>query len=217
MKKIMFNDRYGLTGSVLSGVKTMTRRKMTITPYLKNELGDFVSVIPDDVFVGSDGRAYFKWENKCYTVPKENQPSYRVGEEVAVAQSYNSIHNEYINDLNNPIYEPYAKADGELLSNAGFGNKMFVRPDLMPHCIIIRKVDAQRIQDISDGDCIREGIQIDTKNVPGQYGFRDCLKNIPLLFNTPREAFASLIGKVGKKSDWDDNDWYYVYTYELLH
>lgn len=40
MKKIMFNDKYGLTKSVLDGSKTMTRRivpQKTIDEYIKNE------------------------------------------------------------------------------------------------------------------------------------------------------------------------------------
>ena len=32
MKKIMFNDRYGLTKAVLEGRKTMTRRIITVQP-----------------------------------------------------------------------------------------------------------------------------------------------------------------------------------------
>ena len=36
MKKIMFNDRYGLTQAVLEGKKTMTRRLMTMTLHKKN-------------------------------------------------------------------------------------------------------------------------------------------------------------------------------------
>lgn len=36
MKKIMFNDRFGLTQSVLEGRKTMTRRIASIQPPYKN-------------------------------------------------------------------------------------------------------------------------------------------------------------------------------------
>lgn len=66
MKKIMFNDRYGLTKAVLSGYKTVTRRIMNRQPD------------PDDI---------------AYMEPKDYpcQPPYKVGEIVAVAQSYDQI------------------------------------------------------------------------------------------------------------------------------
>ena len=219
MKKIMFNDRYGLTGAVLRGDKTMTRRMMTMTLHRCNKYGQMVKIVPDDMFIASDGTAHFQVGRNGYMVPKQNQPAYHVGEEVAIAQSYRDVYDEYLNDINNPIFDAYAKAKDDEVSGKGFENKMFVRADLMPHRIIIRKVDVQRIQDISDEDCTREGIQTDTVHFQewqGQHGFRDRDKNAPLLFKSRREAFASLIAKVGKKSDWEDNPWVYVYTFELL-
>lgn len=61
MKKIMFNDRYGLTQAVLDGRKTMTRR-----------------IVPDGTPLGN-------WEE---TVKKSR---YKVGEILAVAQSYHAL------------------------------------------------------------------------------------------------------------------------------
>ena len=219
MKKIMFNDRYGMTGAVMRGDKTMTRRMMTMTLHRFNKYGQMVKIVPDDMFIASDGTAHFQVWRNGYMVPKQNQPAYHVGEEVAIAQSYRDVYDEYLNDINNPIFDAYAKAKDDEVSGKGFENKMFVRADLMPHRIIILKVDVQRIQDISDEDCTREGIQTDTVHFQewkGQHGFRDRDKNVPLLFKSLREAFASLIAKVGKKSDWEDNPWVYVYTFELL-
>ena len=219
MKKIMFNDRYGLTAAVLRGDKTMTRRLMTMTLHRRGMDGQMVKIIPDNIYIASDGTAHFQVGSNDYMVTKQNQPAYHVGEEIAISQSYSNVYEEYLNDINNPIFEAYAKAKDEVVSNEGFNNKMYVRADLMPHRIIIRKVDIQRIQDISDEDCTREGIQTDTVHFQewqGQHGFRDRDKNVPLLFKSRREAFASLIAKVGKKSDWEDNPWVYVYTFELL-
>jgi hypothetical protein len=219
MKKIMFNERFGLQQAVLDGTKTMTRRICTMALYRKLEDGTTETIEPDDMFIASDGTAHFQVGRNGYMVPKQNQPAYHVGEEVAIAQSYRDVYDEYLNDINNQIFDAYAKAKDEDVSGKGFENKMFVRADLMPHRIIIRKVDVQRIQDITDEDCTREGIQTDTKHFQewqGQHGFRDRDKNVPLLFKSRREAFASLIAKVGKKSDWEDNPWVYVYTFDLL-
>lgn len=43
MKKIMFNDRYGLTNAVLEGRKTQTRRFLTTAPD-RYELGEIVAI-----------------------------------------------------------------------------------------------------------------------------------------------------------------------------
>lgn len=126
MKKIMFNDRYGLTGAVLSGRKTQTRR-----------------IVPKNTPLGS-------WKET------EAKAHYKVGEIVAVAQSYC----DFYDDTNDPRIFP---------SGAGWTNKMFVRADLMPHRIRITNVRIERLQDISDEDCIKEGIGIsDTNNIIGR-------------------------------------------------
>ena len=61
MKKIMFNDKYGLTQAVLEGRKTMTRR-----------------VVPDGTPIGN-------WSETV------EHSRYQVGEKVAIAQSYKEL------------------------------------------------------------------------------------------------------------------------------
>ena len=142
----MFNDRYGLTQAVLEGKKTMTRRLMTMTLHKKNGK-ELTPVVPDDMFIASDGTAHFQMGRNGYMVPKKNQPAYHVGEEIAIAQSYHM--------LNKSGFVAPEWLDHTCESSAGYENKMFVRADLMPHSIIIRKVDVQRIQSISDEDCMQ--------------------------------------------------------------
>lgn len=82
MKKIMFNDRYGLTDAVLIGHKTQTRR-IAYTgslPYL-----DFGICVEPKNF----GRASFS-----YSTVNIAHSRYCVGEEVAVAQAYNEFVSE---------------------------------------------------------------------------------------------------------------------------
>ena len=93
MKKIMFNDRYRLTGAVLRGDKTMTLRMMTMTLHRCNKYGQMVKIVPDDMFIASDGTALFQLGRNGYRVPKENQPAYKVGEEIAIAQKYWDLRN----------------------------------------------------------------------------------------------------------------------------
>ncbi len=195
MKKIIFNDRYGLTQAVIEGRKTMTRR---IVP-TKTRLRRALAVIHDEPH-GSEQEEYLK---SAY---------YKVGEIVAVAQNYSSFYN--ILDNTRPIPE-----------GAGWDNKMFVRADLMPHQIRITGIRCEKLQDISDADCLKEGIFVNEYFGNGKkchhYGFDGFFNETEgwfarVWFNTPREAFASLIDKVSGRWTWASNPWVVAYEFELV-
>jgi hypothetical protein len=189
MKKIMFNDRYGLTQAVLDGRKTMTRR-----------------IVPDGTPLGN-------WEE---TVKKSR---YKVGEVVAVAESYEAIRNERYKDYCNDIYNPFGAKGPDLESEPGWTNKMFVRAELMPYRIKITNIKVERLQDISNEDCLKEGIKEKSrfphkKSYPfyfdgGKHGWDNS-------YRTPRQAFASLIDKVCGRGTWNTNPYVFVYEFELL-
>ena len=205
----MFNDRYGLTQAVLEGKKTMTRRLMTMTLHKKNGK-ELTPIVPDDMFIASDGTAHFQVGRNGYMVPKKNQPAYHVGEEIAIAQSYHM--------LNKSGFVAPEWLDHTCESSAGYENKMFVRADLMPHSIIIRKVDVQRLQSISDEDCMKEGImEGEFMNTWDTFYF-DEWGDVPnhITFKRPRDAYRNLIDRISGKGTWQRNPWVYVYTFELL-
>ena len=85
---------------------------------------------------------------------------------------------------------------------------------LMPHQIRITGIKCERLQDISKEDCMKEGIlgdvEYDKYEVYGLFGNSDDG------FDTPREAFASLIDKVSGRGTWDRNPWVVVYEFELV-
>jgi hypothetical protein len=190
MKKINFNDRYGLTDAVIEWRKTMTRR-----------------LIPDEFFG-------LTWDTRGNTLVYENEygdfidvrhskyTRYKLGEVVAVSQCYNDVVQEFT----------------DLAFVPGSTNKMFVRADLMPHQIRITGIRCERLQSISHDDCFREGIieswyeSTDTTT----YGFVDEKKGTAVEFDTPRKAFAALIDKVSGRGTWDRNPWVVVYEFELL-
>ena len=187
MKKIMFNDKYGLTDAVLNGAKTMTRR-----------------VIPQKIF------------NECLIIGEALlHPPFQIGEIVAIAQSYSDVleamikkHGGY-GEEQNEFYELWN-------NTPPWNNKMFVRADLMPHHIRITNIKIERLQEISEEDCLREGVwerhikPFNTVETMFQ------VPHTPIYKNTPLEAFSALIDKVGKKGDWDKNPWVYVYEFELV-
>ena len=140
MNKIMFNDRYGLTQAVLDGKKTMTRRIVPIDLYNQT---DWKAVAEGDLEAVVDGEGYYHDIRNC--------GKYRVGEEVAIAQSYEAIGLTFIS--------PPDTQWGCTYEMQGYGNKMFVRADLMPHRIRITNIKVERLQDISDEDCLKEGVE----------------------------------------------------------
>jgi hypothetical protein len=195
MKKIMFNDRYGLTQAVLDGKKTMTRRIVTIDLYNQT---DWKAVAEGDLEAVVDGEGYYHDIRNC--------GKYHVGEEVAIAQSYEAIGLTFIS--------PPDTQWGCTYEMQGYSNKMFVRADLMPHRIRITNIKVERLQDISDEDCIKEGVEkwIDCYIVPGIMENQG--KN-NVCFDTPREAFAALIDRISGRGTWQSNPWVYAYTFEL--
>ena len=129
---------------------------------------------------------------------------YKVGEVVAVAQCYL--------DVGCPQFDKFG------YDVSGNTNKMFVKAELMPHKIKITNVRIERLQDISDEDCLREGIShytpADAQNTESGFGFQS-YKGGLYLFDTAREAFAALIDKVSGKGTWQSNPYVWVYDFKL--
>lgn len=212
MKKIMFKDRYGLTQAVLEGRKTMTRRVVTMTLH-KKDGKEMVPVVPDYMFIADDGLARFCLDGSTYIVPKQNQPHFHVGEEVWIAQSYQSLG-----------YKPddwIENAEGGMQPAhefAGYTNKMFVRSLYLAHRIRIVDVRVELLQDISNEGCMREGImEGEFMNTWDRFYF-DEWGDVPnhITFKTPRDAFRSLIDRISGKGTWDRNPWVFVYEFELV-
>lgn len=201
MKKIMFDDRFDLTRAVLDGRKTMTRRHVPAKA-IEYILGEFKQEYFEAALdVLDSDKDYIE---QYYLVEKCGR-CFRPGDVVAVAQSYEEAGISF-------IYPPDPQW-GSTRDMHGYDNKMFVRADLMPHQIRITSIRVERIQDISEEDCLREGI-IDGEREPKLYGFRNG-KHYDTA-RTPREAFASLIKKMAGKKAWDDNPWVFVYEFELI-
>ena len=179
MQKIMFNDRYGLTNAVIEGRKTMTRR-----------------LIPDEFFG-------LTWDTRGNTLVYENEygdfidvrhskyTRYKLGEVVAVSQCYNDVVQEFT----------------DLAFVPGSTNKMFVRADLMPHQIRITGIRCERLQDISDEDCVKEGVRVGSQALEYPYYFIDTKQFLICDYKSPRRAFAALIDKVSGRGTWDRNPW----------
>ena len=219
MKKIMFTEHFGLQQSVLDGKKTMTRRLMTMTLHKKNGK-EMNPVVPDNMFIASDGTAYFQLGRNGYRVPKENQPAYKVGEEIAIAQPYKQcwdIYQKQLESYNDPmsLRMPYAILGDSVQETAGWTNKMFVKADYMPHAIRIKSIKAERLQDISEEDCLREGVE---KWMDGYIvtGIMENHGQNNAWYNSAYDAFFRLFTKLCGYKAWNSNPWVFAYEFELL-
>ena len=217
MKRIMFNDKYGLTQAVLEGRKTMTR------------------MIVKGLDENSDVSEWRLDKKSPYIIDyndpleKEFRPMYQVGDVVAIAQNYkdagwnaDELQQTFVRK---PTLFPDLDEQCELSGwidlpfkyHKGWNNKMLAHPGLMPHHIKISDIKVERLQDISENECLREGIG----TFKSPYYFDPCYY-LPIVgdkvqyYNTPREAFAALINKVLGKGTWNKNPLVFVYSFELI-
>ncbi len=230
MKKIMFNDKYGLTKAVLEGRKTQTRRfipkefftlqwdERDDTLVVENEFGDFIDI-----------------RNTKFCMLK-------VGEIVAVAQSYKTIDDYYksaysynhsahgmtvceFDGVSDKDVHEWNMIAVNYRGKKVWTNKLFVKPELMLHFIRITNVRIERLQDISDDDCLSEGIVVNEPKIKGgvksyypcEY-LKSCADKVGWgrVFDTPRKAYAELIDKVSGKGTWESNPYVFVYDFELI-
>ena len=203
----MFNDKYGLTKAVLEGKKTQTRR------VISDKILDKIKLFQYEYFSASLEFLKGKYLIEAYMVNYPEKLPYNVGEIVAVAQKYSDCGGVLENGI--PRWKYISKIVGN--TSGGWTNKMVVKPELMPHQIRITAVRVERLQDISDEDCLKEGI---APMIVGceyyVFSFIDKEKGRFLDYKTPREAYAALIDKVSGKGTWESNPYVFVYDFELI-
>ena len=212
MKKIMFNDKFGLTQAVLEGRKTMTRRiiKAPETWHGFDVYGfsvnrDNLGNVMDISLVGADGGSIEDENGSIGMI----LPKYNDGEVVAVAQSYK--------DAGVSPYFIAEEFEPQVQFTPGWNNKMFVKAWPLPNRIRITDMKIERLQDISDEDCLKEGIS-STNAFEIGYGIDVSyyFQGENEAYYTPREAFAALIDKVSGKGTWERNHYVFVYSFELV-
>lgn len=192
MKKIMFNDQYGLTQAVLDGRKTQTRRIAYEKPFKHIRSCGFIMEGKDK------GKLAINDGNEIVA-----KSTYKIGEVVAVAQRYCDI--PFANDIfirEVPI---------------GWSNKMFVKADLMPHRIRITNIRVERLWDISTDDCMKEGIfcsHIEGVHDAYSYDATNDSKRKKWWHRTPIGAYKTLSCKL--HVHWDSNPFVFVYDFKLV-
>lgn len=216
-KKIMFNDKYGLTKAVLEGRKTMTRRIIKCPRTFRGEwvAGFNIHRSPSDKKIVGFPCMYDADEREFDM--GEILPKYKLGEVVAIAQSYMDVDRFHRKGKNAAYLEYLDSILPELKLYPGWGNKMFVKADLMPHHIKITGIKVERLQDISDEDCLKEGIiHAYTDNNGIKRYHTPHTKRGYLSTDIPQQAFEFLINKVSGKGTWESNPFVFVYEFKLI-
>ena len=202
MKKIMFNDRYGLTQAVLEGRKTQTRRIA-----FKREMEPLIQGITSEYLIAVKSR-------------------YKLGETIAIAQKYDDLVKD---DEFYRLCGIHGMPLECIKYERGCNNKMFVRADLMPHHIRITRIRVERLQDISVKDCLAEGIcHTDIKGalwgvapIKGEGPTGTCENHSVFgrgpwhMYSSVRRAYAALIDRISGKGTWDSNPYVFVYDFEI--
>ena len=214
----MFNDKYDLTKAVLDGRKTMTRR-----------------VIPDNIIEAACRD--LSWETVHLELTRKQMDLlidkaalalsyYKIGEIVAVAQK--------LKDMGyNPRDTKHRSGEIWGLDHCpAWMNKMFVFASECKHHIRFVDIRTERLQDISDDDCMKEGIQAvctpdGWRYISGGSTIRETDHNRiwsgelklseKCAFDSPRAAFANLFNRVSGNGSWDRNPHVYAYSFELVN
>lgn len=216
MQKIMFNEKFGLETAVLNGTKTMTRRQFYIPKKLQ-----YLYMPDDTIRIYDTQRAghVIQWCDSNKNVRMTFYPKYVIGEVVAIAQSYETMYHEI-------GLETMDMFTTSMKNSKGWNNKMFVKADLMQHHIRITNVKAERLQDISEEDCLKEGIKKTIhKDASGEWGRyywylgvtkHNCPYGQYKEYDTAKDAFLNLIDEVSGKGTWNINPYVWVYEFELI-
>ena len=144
---------------------------------------------------------------KTRTWRADKKPRYEVGEVVAIKQKYSDLDETW------RVAKGIFYGDCYLCTEyqAGWNNKMFVKNELMPHQIKITKITPCKLQDITEEECLNEGIYticfLKKKRFVYLYS---------LMYDNAKEAFADLINKLNGKGYWESNPLGYAYEFELV-
>lgn len=208
MKGICFKEPLFI--ATIKGIKTQTRR------LIKSRTGFFCVCSADNGSVNV-------WQTDANGWLGDNlipvKPRYNVGEVLYLKEPYYD-------------WDEWCPEDGEIsykFDNPNkcvpfWNNKLFMPKRYARYFIKITAVRAERLQDISDEDCIREGI-VATESIAEDV-FDQVYENglnmtdktngvLNIQYETPREAYKELINSIHGKGAWEDNPFVWVYDYEL--
>lgn len=189
MRTIIFNNIFNETNNVLSGIKTQKRNHACS--------GDMeISFCTDE----KDGLLTVFSED--FEVAKAH---YKAGEVLAIGvlkRTMDVDSSDYVGDHQRIIAPPLVRYDTVMLHRS----------------IQITRVSIERLKDISDDECFKDGVF----RIGEKYGYEFCnsiegnLVFQEVVFESPREAFASKINEETGLNAWRSNPYMFVYDFKLI-
>ena len=197
-----------LHGKTVKGLKVQTRRIINPQPL---EIVCFTIIDNKLLFEARD-------ENDALVFIK---PRYNVGDILYLKEPYKKWTRGLSEGRHTSILYKYGEettcdkigVDGSSYYT-DWKNKLFMPASAARHFIKITAVRAERLQDISGYDCVREGIEHKFPKATSMTQARiDYESAEPGL----REAYKALINSIDGKDTWDNNPWVWVYDYTLCN
>lgn len=220
---------------VLTGQKTQTRR--IICPQPKGQLFDSIHYTKGNIL-----KEKFDFDCGLSATPK-----YNVGEKVYLKEPYAETCDEYGSPLiayrfdNTALYLVRKDGNGDYyqlntvkkpvttnwtINNfpacGEWKNKLFMPEWAARYFIEITAVRAEKLFDMPENDCMKEGIILNPYNMGGgnyyytyyhsKWGEGSWFRN----FLTARDAYASLIDHINGKGTWNSNFYVWVYDFKLV-
>lgn len=222
MKNIFFDDRFGHTDFVLSGRKTMKRVLLDIPFVRYDEIRDVKPI---------DGKGRFcavLYGRKSGVFEHKVRAYHTVGETIAVGQSYRDagIPSDTImegkavrqGENNAEWRDSWYGQDGEWYIDQlrGWLDKTLTKPDIMPNRVVMINVSCERIQGITEDDCIKEGLRFE--DGLWRYGSGENDFYMPKYASeekSPITAFHKMIDEAYGEGTWDRNPYAIAYEFEL--
>ena len=204
MKQIFFESIPDMSKSVIKGRVTQTRRVVLLSA---------VTDMSAKVTLGTDkkGRCILQYNNESsiYT-------DFNIGDTLAVGQSYRTCYEEVLETVKD-------KALKESLREF----TAFISQDSVPslrvrHHLRIRNIRLERMQDISEKDCLASGVQSvfkdsDDGDVFCGYTHSQATFIEPSqIYATPLEAYKALVCINYGQNMWQRNPYVVVYDFELI-
>lgn len=202
MKGICFKEH--LFQMVISGQKIQTRRVINPQPIYPHY---------NDVLI--DGS--FSFASRSYHQYEYIRPRYNIGEKIYLKEPYfqPSImlpprQSGYIYRYDAGLNTPFVNlASGK----ERWKNKLFMPERAARYWIEITNVKVERLQDISERDCIKEGIKDHRDGCSYKRFFDNGLKRG--WYADAKESYKHLINAIDGKGTWDNNPFVFVYDFKL--
>ena len=135
------------------------------------------------------------------------KPRYKIGEKVYLKEPYND------EACDHRILYKYAN-DAQDAITSFWKNPLTMPSEYARYFIEITEVRCERVQDISDGDCEKEGVvAVLDNNVDWIIGWRSSQSD-GIIYESRKSSYASLFDKINGKGSWNSNPYVWVYSYK---